>query len=285
MRGWHVYEVEIARRQVGEVSRQLTALGATGLQEDVLPGTVPVLRQPWDTGPVVRQPRRVLLRAWFNERPDAALPGIWSFQPEEDWNEGWKQHFQPIRISPRLLIAAPWHGPFPGDGDDLVIIEPGNAFGTGDHVTTRACLVAIDRFAVQGGTLLDVGCGSGILALAGARLGMHAFGNDLDPDAVRAADDAAKLNGLAAVFSTAPLDALPHAFPQRFDLVVANLYAEVLAMLAPHLLSMAAGPIACAGILSDRSHLVREALGSRPLLVDETDGDWTHLVFAGPVEA
>ncbi|MSP54491.1 MAG: methyltransferase domain-containing protein [Myxococcales bacterium] len=292
MRGWHVYEVEIARRQVGEVSRQLTALGATGLQEDVLPGTLPVLRQPWDTGPVVRQPRRVLLRAWFTALPEAGLTGAaaatpvgrWSFQPEEDWNEGWKQHFQPIRISPRLLIAAPWHGPFPGDGEQLVIIEPGNAFGTGDHVTTRACLVAIDRFAVSGGTLLDVGCGSGILALAGARLGMRAFGNDLDPDAVRAADEAAALNGLPAVFSTAPLGALPQAFPRQFDLVVANLYAEVLALLAPHLLSMAAGPIACAGILSDRSHLVREALGSRALLVDETEGDWTHLVFAGPVD-
>lgn len=278
MRGWHVYEVEVARRQVPDVSRQLREIGATGLQEDQLPGVQPVLRQPWDTGPAPRQPRRVLLRAWFDSRPAVELPGTWSFQPEEDWNEGWKVHFQPVHISSRLAIAAPWHG-LAGTG--VVIIEPGNAFGTGDHVTTRSCLVAIERLAVDGGTLLDVGCGSGILALAAARLGMVAFGNDLDTDAVRAAVDAARANDLAVRFSDAPLNALPADFPATYDLVVANLYAEVLAALAPDLLRVADGPIACAGILSDRAHLVRDALGSRALLVDETAGDWTHLVFGG----
>ncbi len=280
MRGWHVYEIELARREVPEQSRRLLALGATGLQEDVLPGTKPVLRQPWDVGPPLRQPRRVLLRAWFETRAD--LPGAWSFQPEEDWNEGWKQHFQPVVISERLTIAAPWHGPFPEDLHGVVLIEPGNAFGTGDHVTTRACLRAVDRYAQPGGTLLDVGCGSGILALAGARLGMRAYGNDLDGDAVHAAQAAAGLNGLDAEFSTAPLGALPADWPVTYDLVVANLYAEVLANLAPLLLAAAAGPIACAGILADRADLVRIALGVRPILVDETDGDWTHLVFDAP---
>lgn len=278
MRGWHVYEVEIARRQVPDVSRQLREIGATGLQEDLLPGVKPVLRQPWDQGPSPRQPRRVLLRAWFDTRPEIDLPGTWSFQPEEDWNEGWKKHFEPVHVSPRLTIAAPWHGL---TGEGVVIIEPGNAFGTGDHVTTRACLGAIDRLAVPGGTLLDVGCGSGILALAGARLGMVAYGNDLDPDAVRAADEAAAVNALPAHFTEAPLGALPASFPATYDLVVANLYAEVLAALSAELLLVADGPIACAGILADRADLVRNALGSRELLVDETSGDWTHLVFGG----
>lgn len=276
MSGWHVYEVELARKDVPDVSRRLSALGATGLQEDVLPGTQPVLRQPWDTGPVRRQPRRVLLRAWFTQRPDG-LVGRWSFQPEEDWNEGWKHHFQPVVISERLTVAAPWHA-LP----DALIIEPGNAFGTGDHPTTRACLRAIDRYASPGGTLLDVGCGSGILALAGAKLGMRAWGNDLDPDAIASAERAAADNGLSVVWSVEPLDRLPTTFPERFDLIVANLYAEVLAGLAPELLRRADGPIACAGILADRAHLVRTAFDARALLVDETDGDWTHLVFAGP---
>lgn len=280
MTGWHVYEVRIARRQVPEVTRQLLKLGATGFQEDVLPGTQPVLRQPWDTGAPPRPPRQVILRAWFDARPDVELPGAWSFQAAEDWNEGWKQHFQPIHVSPRLVIAAPWHT-LDADAPAPVWIEPGNAFGTGDHVTTRACLEAVDRYATPGATLLDVGCGSGILALAGARLGMRAFGNDLDPDAVRAADEAAAHNGLDARFSTAGLDGLPADFPATYDLVVANLYAEVLAALAPDLLRMADGPIACAGILSDRAQLVRDALGSRPILLDVTQGDWTHLVFGG----
>ncbi len=278
MTGWHVYEVEIGRKQVPEESRRLTGLGATGLQEDVLAGTLPVLRQPWDKGPAPRPAKRVVLRAWFLDRPAAELPGTWSFQPEEDWNEGWKHHFQPVVISTRLTIAAPWHGLA---GPEVVIIEPGNAFGTGDHVTTRACLTAVDRFAKPGATLLDVGCGSGILALAGARLGMLAYGNDLDPDAVRAAEEAAVINLVGATFTTAPLGKLPASFPASFDVVVANLYAEVLAALAGELLRLADGPIACAGILADRADLVRSALGERELLVDETTGDWTHLIFAG----
>lgn len=280
MTGWHVYEVRIARRQVPETTRQLLQLGATGFQEDVLPGAQPVLRQPWDTGAPPKPPRQVILRAWFDVRPDAALPGTWSFQPAEDWNEGWKQHFQPIHVSPRLIIAAPWHT-LDADAPTPVWIEPGNAFGTGDHVTTRACLDAVDRYAQPGATLLDVGCGSGILALAGARLGMRAFGNDLDVDAVRAADEAAAYNALPARFCASGLDALPADFPPTYDLVVANLYAEVLAALAPDLLRLADGPIACAGILSDRADLVRAALGSRPILLDVTAGDWTHLVFGG----
>lgn len=280
MRGWHVYEVQIARRQVPDVTKQLASLGASGFQEDLPAGITPILRQPWDTGPVARQPRQVVLRAWFDARPDVALPGQWSFQPEEDWNEGWKQHFKPIHVSSRLIVAAPWHE-IDAPGVIPVLIEPGNAFGTGDHVTTHACLTAVDRYAVPGGTLLDVGCGSGILALAGARLGMRVFGNDLDVEAVQAADRAAELNGLAARFTAAPLESLPADFPPTYDLVVANLYAEVLSALAPDLLRVADGPIACAGILADRAGLVRTALGERTLLVDETSGDWTHLVFAG----
>ena len=280
MRGWHVYEVQIARRQVPDVTKQLAALGASGFQEDLPAGTSPILRQPWDTGPVARAPRQVVLRAWFDTRPEVALPGKWSFQPEEDWNEGWKVHFKPIHVSSRLIIAAPWHE-VDVPGVTPVWIEPGNAFGTGDHVTTHACLRAVDLYAIEGGTLLDVGCGSGILALAGARLGMQAFGNDLDVDAVQAAERAAELNKLTARFSDAPLDSLPADFPATYDLVVANLYAEVLSALAVDLLRVADGPIACAGILADRAGLVRTALGSRAILVDETSGDWTHLVFAG----
>ena len=124
-----------------------------------------------------------------------------------------------------------------------------------------------------GHRLLDVGCGSGILALAAARLGMRAFCNYLDSDAFRAAVEAAAVNQLATEFSIAPLGSLPASWPGSFDLVVANLYAEVLAMLAPELLALAAGPIACAGILADRAQLGRDALGSRPIRVDETLGD------------
>lgn len=284
LRTWHTLAVLVPRPLAAGTAAALINLGANGVQEDHPPGFTPRYRQPWDKGPVQRVPRRVLVRAWFADRPDdAALDGaladraleapVWGVEAEQDWAEGWKAHFQPIHISARLVVAGPWHG-IPG----ALLIEPGNAFGTGEHVTTRACLRAIDRLARPGGSLLDVGCGSGILALAAVHLGMHAEGIDTDPDAVRSAEEAAALNGLTASFSTRPLAAVTGPY----DLVVANLYAEVLALLAPDLLRVSRGPIACAGILADRAHLVREALGARAILVDDTEEGWTSLVFDGP---
>jgi ribosomal protein L11 methyltransferase len=283
-RAWHALAVTLPRPAVAPVSRKLVTAGATGLQEDLVPGTKPVYRQPWDKGPAPRPPRKVRLRAWFDVRPDdsvvteavAGWPAEdleWTLQAEEDWSEGWKQHFQPVRISDRLVVAAPWHGV-----DGALVIEPGNAFGTGEHVTTRSCLRAIDRLAQPGGTLLDVGCGSGILALAAAKLGMRAEGVDIDPDAVVAARDAAVLNALDARFDTRPIQDVSGPY----DLVVANLFAEVLAALAPDILRVAAGPIALAGILADRADLVRTAFAARPVLADVEEEGWVALWYGGP---
>jgi ribosomal protein L11 methyltransferase len=213
----------------------------------------------------------VLLRAWFDHRPDearvrAATDGrtvTWEETPDEDWNEGWKAHFQPVVVSARLVIAAPWHGV-----EGAVVIEPGNAFGTGEHRTTRSCLAAIDRLAVAGERCLDVGAGSGILALAAARLGMQAHGIDTDPDAVVAAQ-------APATFDTTPLADVQGAWP----LVVANLYAEVIAALAPDLRRLATRHLVFAGILSDRAHLVEAAMEGL-VLESRDDGEgWTSFVF------
>lgn len=283
-RTWHALAVELNRPAIAPVSRALTALGATGLQEDLPAGVTPRFRQPWDKGPAPRPPKRVLLRAWFDVRPPddavadvlAGWPAgepVWTVQAEEDWAEAWKEHFQPVHVSDRLVVAAPWH-----NVDGAVLIEPGNAFGTGEHATTRACLRAVDRLARPGATLLDVGCGSGVLALAGAKLGMLAEGIDIDPDAVRASTDAAALNGLPAHFSTTPLADVEGPY----DLVVGNLFAEVLVALAPELLRVAAGDIALAGILADRAHLVKAAFAERALRREDVDGDWVYLEYAGP---
>ncbi len=285
---WWVYAVTLPRPGVAPVSRALTALGATGLQEDLPDGVAPKYRQPWDTGPAPRPPRAVRLRAWFVERPtdaaiDAALTGWtardpeWGTQVEEDWNETWKANFQPVHISSRLVVAAPWH-----EVEGALIIEPGNAFGTGEHVTTRACLEAIDRHATPGGTCLDVGCGSGILALAAAKLGMRAVGVDIDPDAVRAAREAATANALDARFSATPIAEVEGTYA----LVVANLFAEVLVALAPELRRVSAsGVIALAGILADRADLVRTAFTGRPVLRDDTAEGWTALEYGPEPEA
>lgn len=283
-RVWHAYAVTLPRPAISPVGRGLVGLGATGLQEDLAPGVAAKFRQPWDTGPMPRAPKKVRLRAWFETRPDEmAVAGVlagwvaedpeWIVQAEEDWAEDWKRNFQPVHISDRLVIAAPWH-----DVPGALIIEPGNAFGTGEHPTTRACLRAVDHFACPGATVLDVGCGSGVLALAGARLGMRARGVDIDPDAVVAALDAARINGLSAAFDTTPISGVAGTF----DLVVANLFSEVLVALAPDLLRVSAGPIALAGILADRADPVRRAFASRRTLHDEAEDGWVSLWYAGP---
>lgn len=289
-RSWHAFAVTLSRPAIPPVSRALLALGATGLQEDVPAGVTVRFRQPWDTGAGPAKPKQVRLRAWFDARPDddaiaAALAGWpaadveWAVQAEEDWAEDWKRHFQPVRISDRLVIAAPWHGV-----PDALVIEPGNAFGTGEHPTTRACLRAVDTFARSGArsspgfaTLLDVGCGSGILALAGAKLGMNARGVDIDPDAVASARAAAAANQLQATFDTTPIADVDG----RYDLVVANLFAEVLVALAPELLRVS-GRLALAGILADRADTVRKAFAERRVLEDRTEEGWVSLWYEAP---
>ena len=283
-RTWHAFAVTVPRPAAAPVGRALLALGATGIQEDLPEGATPTFRQPWDRGPSPRPPRQVRLRAWFEQRPAddavrAALAGwpstdaAWGVEAEQDWAEDWKRHFQPVRISERLTVAAPWHA-VPG----ALVIEPGNAFGTGEHPTTRACLRAIDAFATPGATLLDVGCGSGILALAGAKLGMAARGTDIDPDAVTAAREAAVRNGLGVAFDTTPIAAVTGPY----DLVVANLFAEVLVALAPEILRVSAGRIALAGILAERADPVRAAFAARRILEDRTEDDWVALWYEGP---
>ncbi len=283
-RAWHAFAVTLPRPAVGPVGKALLALGAVGLQEDLPPDVTPRFRQPWDRGAAPRQARRVRLRSWFDARPTdlavaaalAAWPATdpeWVVQDDEDWAENWKQHFKPVYISDRLTVAAPWHGVA-----GALIIEPGNAFGTGEHPTTRACLRAIDALAIPGGSLLDVGTGSGVLALAGARFGMVARGIDTDPDAIVSAQTAAAMNGLHAAFDTTPLAAVSGPF----DLVVANLFAEVLVELSAELLRVSAGPIALAGILADRADPVRAAFQSRAVLEDQVEEGWVSLRYAAP---
>lgn len=280
---WQEYRLLVQRKQAATLSRDLMRLGAVGVQEDHPPGHTPHFRQPWDRGPAPRKPKQVLLRAWFRERPAeialapiaaaAAAPPEWQELAEQDWGQDWKQSFDTLRISERLIITPPWK-PVPG----AIVIEPGNAFGTGEHATTRACLRAIDRYAVPGGRLLDVGCGSGILALAGAKLGMRAEGNDIDPDAVTAARAAAADNDLSVDFHTRPLQEISGPF----DLVVANLFAEVLAELSADLRRVSAGPMCFAGILLERADKVRRAFAGCEPLYEEIEGDWVALGYRNP---
>lgn len=265
----------VPRAAVDRVSGLLFGAGAAGLQEDWLPGEAPRPRQPWDQGPADPEPDRVVLRAWFDARDEAieALVAAWgSTRWEEvedrDWDAEWRKSFGPVPVADGWVIAPPWDAP-PG----ALIIEPGQGFGTGLHPSTRMALrlmLAVD----PPGTALDVGCGSGVLALAAARRGFRATGIDVEASAVRDADHNAALNGLTASFSTTPLADVPGVW----DLVLANLHAELLVDLRDALVARTGRALVTAGVLADRADRVRAALS--PALVEvasEQDEEWVAM--------
>jgi ribosomal protein L11 methyltransferase len=175
---------------------------------------------------------------------------------DADWVRRTQAQFAPIRVSPRLWIVPTWHKA-PDPAAINIELDPGIAFGTGSHPTTQLCLRWLEARVRAGDTVLDYGCGSGILAIAAARLGAgRVVGVDIDPAAVDAARDNAGRNRVGAEFvdAAATLDL-------RADLIVANILANPLKMLAPLLAShvRTGGHIALAGVLATQQHDVAAA--------------------------
>jgi ribosomal protein L11 methyltransferase len=203
---------------------------------------------------------------------------------EADWAEAWKAHFPVMRIGRRIVIKPTWREHDPQPEDVILDLDPGMAFGTGLHPTTRLCLAALesaaDRRLVRGARVLDVGCGSGILAIAAAKLGAaDVLGVDTDPIAIEATLANAARNGLtdriAARDGSLPSGAAGH------DVVLANLIASVLIALAGPLRDelRPGGVVLASGIFVDREAEVREAFAAAGLAVSEraAEGDWVAL--------
>ena len=269
---------------VGLVTNQLFELGASGAQEDYLPGEAPAPVQPWDRGPTPPTPDRVILKAWFQD-PDpqhiekmirATLRDFpteirWEVLPETDWEEHWKEGFEPIEVAPGCVISPPWNAP-----EGSLIIDPGQAFGTGKHPSTLASVRAAHELKVDGTTLLDVGCGSGIVALVGAKGGLTSTGIDIDPDAIKEAKRNASLNQLHADFSQTPINSLK----ERADIVICNLYAEAIHEMSADLLRLTGKWLVLAGLLVERESLVRDEFDSHLQLEHrEIDGEWVCLWY------
>jgi ribosomal protein L11 methyltransferase len=278
---WRALEIDPVYRAILEpMTDRLFALGATGVQEIAVGSDAPALRQPWDDGPEPKPSRKVSLLAWFVDPDEAlitqevqAIQGIrrhtlrWADVPERDWEAEFRASFGPLDLGDGLIVAPPWNAP-PG----ALIIEPGLGFGTGDHPTTRQALTALVALVPgQGETVLDVGCGSGVLALAAAKRGALAEGVDVEATALAEAERHAQRNDLSSSvqFSATPVEELVGPY----DIVVANLHAELITALAPHLLRLSGRWLVLAGILADREAMVRDALGVAPTWRDQ-DGDW-----------
>jgi len=261
--------------------------------------------EPWPgpaEAPLAPQAARALVRLYLPE--DGATPALrrslrlaLRFLPlsgplrwrrprrlrDEDWQRAWQRHLRARRIG-RLLLRPPWDGTRARASDLVIEIEPGLAFGSGEHPTTALCLEAISRLVRGGERVLDLGTGSGILAIAAARLGAaRVLALDIDPQAARSARDNARRNGVQEVVEVQEGTLTPE-LAEGFDLVCANIDGLTLERLAP-LLARALAPggrLLLSGFLTETAPALAQAFEALGLRVEEVPvrEPWAALVLA-----
>jgi len=244
------------RADLEQVNVHLAALQATGLLGIVEAGGCAT----------VYLPRRV-----------EGLPfdGRWEAIPERDWDAVWRAGIQPVTAG-SVTVTPPWIDA----GPDAIVIEPGQAFGTGHHETTLGCLSALQSIPLEGRTVLDVGTGSGVLAICASRRGAaRVVGVDTDPLAVEAATANARRNRATVDVRLGSVDAAP---PERFDVVVANLDTSTLGALAASLAGALteAGTLVASGVSLERLEEARGALEAAGLVIDARPGREWAVLFA-----
>ncbi|MEF9879223.1 MAG: 50S ribosomal protein L11 methyltransferase [Clostridia bacterium] len=294
------------------VSEALMLLGAVGTEivdrADVPDPSKPgVYWELYDPKMLDEMPEDVLVKAWFEQNEhiytllesvrlrleelslaDFGLPmGKLSLDiqnvADEDWSEVWKKFYKPFRVGTKLVVKPTWE-PFERKQGDLVIeLDPGMAFGTGTHETTFMCMQLLERHLTQGMRVMDVGTGSGILAIAAAKLGAkEVLAIDIDPDAVKVAKENITLNHVnenvrVVVGDLVKSEAMP------CELAVANIVADAICMLAgpltrhlvPH------GLLLCSGIIREREQdVLTAAKAAGYQLTDRIEkGEWVALCF------
>jgi len=277
---WLELAVEVPREDEEAAADILRRYAPRGVAIEVAGESVVVTAWLPDSSGIARQ-RRAVCRAL------ASLPATvrTRWLREEDWAEAWKAFFPVLRISRRLVICPAWRSCRARAGEAVIRLDPGMAFGTGQHPTTLMCLRALEETVQPGAAVLDLGTGSGILALAAARLGAASvLALDSDRQAVRAARENVRLNGLEAVVRVE--DGTVDGARGCFDVIAANISVPVIIELAG---AMAValkpgGVLIASGFSEERAGLVAAALTAAGLRVEGTlsDGDWrTHVARRG----
>lgn len=195
---------------------------------------------------------------------------------DEDWANEWKKYFKPI-VTDSVTVVPTWIAYSPREGEKLLRLDPGMAFGTGEHATTRMCL---ELMRAAGRSVIDVGCGSGILGIAAAITGAKSvYMCDIDPQAVKAARNNAELNGVVCEIEQADL----LATSRRAELILANLTADLLIRMAPsvreHLEE--GGKLVVSGIIAERLDEVKDAFSRLGYKIEKeaAEGDWRAFVL------
>lgn len=204
---------------------------------------------------------------------------------EEDWAENWKQYYKPIKIGQRLAIVPQWEKYDAAPDEVIVRMDPGMAFGTGTHETTRLVLGLLERYTEPGVKMLDVGCGTAILAICAAKLGAgECAAYDIDPVAVKVARENVKDNACEATVTVGQSDLLRQVPKgEKYGLVAANIVADIILRMAPDIGAYMekGGILLASGIIEPRAAEVEIALCARGFSVVEraAENDWCALAL------
>ena len=201
---------------------------------------------------------------------------------EEDWAHSWKQYYKPVKISQQLTIVPLWEDYEPQPEENVILLDPGMAFGTGTHPTTMLCIQAIENYIQPGDRLIDVGTGSGVLAIAAAKLGAsHVEALDLDTVAVESARQNVETNGVEALVAVNTGDLLK-GMDGTYDLVVANILADVILLFIDDAYDRVkqGGYFITSGIIGQKRAEVAEALQTAGFVIEETRvmEDWVAII-------
>jgi len=286
MKIWYAIEAEIIREAEGVVAAQLWAAGTTGIEvSDERPDVI-TLRAYFGSPPDKDRTRAEISRGLrLASLPETALFRLENLAiPEQDWLSEWKKGYRPVAIGKRLLVTPSWIRDNDTERGRVVIqIDPGMAFGTGTHETTRGCLEMLEKYW-SGGALLDAGTGTGILAIAAAKLHPQSrvVAFDVDPEAAEVALENARINGVGDEVEIA-VDRISSFAGLDFDLTIANLTADVIIPIADDLRKTLkpAGLLIVSGILAEQGADVALALESHGLKTIETlpEGEWITQVL------
>jgi len=276
---WHALTIDLAPNAIEAVEYALMESGALGTET-----RTPLTGPPQVVGYFDAIPDREMIRSELQEAlriydlPTSSVNDMTLDQvANRDWLEEWKKSWQPV-VAGRFVIAPPWSEVSQVDNQIVIRIEPGMAFGTGTHETTRLCLAAIGKY-FSGGSFLDVGTGTGILAIAAAKLFPDARidGCDTDGDAIAIAAANAEANNVGQIhFQVGSIDETSASA----DTVCANLTADVILPLLQTLLGLTCGKLILSGILETQVDSVRnklQGLGVTEVEVTQ-DGEWVCCV-------
>ena len=279
---WFVVDVTLEARAREAVAYALMEAGAAGTEDlgETAEGLA-IVAGFFDAEPHIERVRDTIgeaLRIYGLAREDVDALALHEVQ-ERDWLAEWKKNWKPVEVG-RFVVAPPWSEVEEREGRVVIRVEPGMAFGTGTHETTRLCLAAIDKH-FRGGSFLDVGTGTGILAIAAAKLdaGARVEACDTDPEAVGVARVNMRLNGVADRINFW-VGSVGEA-TRSADLVCANLTADVILPLLPSLIGATCGRLVLSGILDSQADAVLSRLRELGAADSEVtaDGEWVAITI------